>query len=52
MNSKSLIQHKIVNFHKIKISAKIWKAQIVLPCRIKNNEMDKKSVLTISKVLN
>jgi len=52
MESKSFIYHKIGRFKNIKVSTKLWKAQIVLPYSLIYNEKEKKSVWNISKVLN
>lgn len=48
---------KIAYFQNIRVSTKLWKAQIVLPFLFTNNErekgkMEKKSVWVIRKVLN
>jgi len=57
MESKFLLNCKIGKFQNIRVSTKLWKAQIVLPFLFTNNErekdkMEKKVVWVIRKVLN
>jgi hypothetical protein len=51
----SFSYRKIMKFHKIKASTKLWKVQVVLPCCVafyKKDENEKKSVWVIRQVLN
>jgi len=55
MESKYFLNSKIAKFQNVKVTTKLWKAQIVLPyCRTFNerNKNEKQSVWIISKVLN
>ena len=55
MESIFFLNHKIVKFRNVKISTKLWKAQIVLPFLMINNEKvekDKISVWSIKLMLN
>jgi hypothetical protein len=55
MESKFFSHSKIAKFQNIKVSTKLWKAQIILPWSTTFDnkvEKDKKSVWSISRVLN
>jgi hypothetical protein len=57
MESKFFLNCKIAKFQNIRVSTKLWKAQIVLPFLFTNNKremdkMEKKSVWVIRKVMN
>jgi len=57
MESGFFFNCKIAYFQNIRVSTKLWKAQIVLPFLFTDNErgkykMEKKSVWVIRKVLN
>jgi len=52
---KTLSNRKIINFHNVKVSTKLWKIKIWLPCITACNErveIEKKLVWVIRLVLN
>jgi len=55
MELRFVLNQKIINFQNVKVSTKLWKVKIGLPCiaaNIEKVEIEKKLIWVIRQVLN